>query len=211
MPRTRDTGFRINAKAFILTYPRCTLDKQAVLRWVQREHDVLGCRVAREDHQDGTPHIHVVFHLSKNFDSRRPDCFDIEGFHPNIQATRCLPAAYDYLRKEGDYIDYGRIPAIEVDIQWSDIIDASSKEEALSLAKRKSPRDFVLNYDKLLSFCEQRFPAKGQEYEPKFHEFAPPPRELADWCDQRLNVGFSQFFELHLMRARSREPSISTV
>lgn len=182
-------GWRIKSKAYIVTYPRCTLLKENVLRWYQHEFDLLGIRVARERHVDGEFHLHVVFHLGRAYESRNARCMDIEGFHPNIQATRSLPAAYDYLRKEGDFLDYGTIPTIEVDISWSDIINATSKEEALELAKKKSPRDYVLQYDRLLSFCEQHFANANADYQPQF-DFGGTvlPKQIADWRDQRFMV-----------------------
>jgi len=193
--------FRINSKSYIVTYPQCDLDKQVVLQWFQREHELLGIRVAAERHEDGQPHIHVVFHLGRAYSSRNARCFDIQGYHPNIQATRSLPAAYDYLRKDGDFCDYGTIPVIEADISWADIINAPTKEEALRLAKEKSPRDYVLQYDRLLSFCEQHFTTSTKEYESTFDftQTIPPP-QLTQWNDQRLEVSFAS--AQHALAAR---------
>jgi len=183
--------FRINAKSFIVTYPQCSLDKEWVAHWFGTRYETLGGRVAKERHADGEPHIHVVFHMERALQSRNERVFDIdyEGrvYHPNIQSTRCLPAAYEYLTKDGDYQDWGTVPK-NTTVTWGDVASATSKEEALRLAKEKSPRDYVLNYEKLLSFCEHHFADKPEPYEPIFNDFLGLPEPIQQWVDQRLNV-----------------------
>lgn len=204
--------FRINAKAFILTYPRAGDIGLRALRdhFVTKYTDILGLRAARELHEDGEPHYHVVFHMPKPISSRNERVFDYDGHHPNIQATRDLPAAYKYLIKDGDYLDYGDIP-LDDKAEWIDVINANSKEEALALAKRKSPRDYVLHYDRILSFCEQHFTNKQIPYSPEEREFNRLPDQLSRWCAQRLEVTFSQFFELQQCGLAHANPNFSSV
>jgi len=181
--------FRLNSKSFIVTYPQCNLDKQLVLEWFQRlfPDNLLGIRVGRELHEDGEPHLHAVFHLRAAFSTRNERCFDIEGFHPNIQSTRSLPKSYAYAGKEADFTDWGAIPA-EEESKWERVINAPSKEEALRLAKEASPRDYVLQYDRILSFCEQHFTNKIPPYEPLFNMWVDLPPVMQEFKDQMNDV-----------------------
>lgn len=199
--------FRLNSKSFIVTYPQCGLDKQFVLEWFRTQfvESIIGIRVGHELHEDGQDHLHVVFNLRTAYCTRNERCFDIEGHHPNIQSTRSLPKSFEYAGKDGDFVDYGVIPDKE-ECKWSRVINAATKEEALSLAKDASPRDYVLQYDKILSFCEQHFTNKIPPYEPQFTVWNDLPPQLQQFQAQMNNVSFSQFFELQHMRARSREP-----
>ncbi|AJD07521.1 replication-associated protein [Sewage-associated circular DNA virus-37] len=180
--------FRVSAKSFIITYPRCDVDKEVILQWFQDHFMLLGCRVARELHADGTPHIHVVFHIANTFQTRNARYFDIGDHHPNVQSTRGLPASYAYVAKDGDYIDFGTIPATRPHGSWADIANATTKEEALALVKETSPRDYVLNYDKIISFCESHFANRTEAYVPIYQNFNGLPQQLTTWCDQRLEV-----------------------
>ena len=186
--------FRVNAKSFIITYPQCDIDKAVILAWYRDKFELLGIRIARELHADGRPHIHVVFHLAQPFQTRNARFFDIGGNHPNIQSTRSLPASYAYLAKDGDYLDFGTIPGPTIN-KWADIANATSKTEALALAKAVAPRDYVLNYDKLTAYCESHFVNRTEAYTPLFRDFIGLPQQLTDWNDQRLDVSYLGHFE----------------
>lgn len=100
-------SFRFNARNIFLTYPRCTLSKEEVLQALQDKFDVESYTIARELHQDGTPHLHCYITFSAKIDTRDSRAFDVVGFHPNIkkvnkgQAARNIQA---YTQKGGDYV-----------------------------------------------------------------------------------------------------------
>lgn len=98
---------RFQGKKYFLTYPQCTLSKEEVSAFLQEHFDVATFTVARELHQDGTPHIHACLLLSSSVNSTNIRLFDINGFHPNIKALKTLSdfqRVHKYCKKDGDYI-----------------------------------------------------------------------------------------------------------
>ncbi len=65
--------------------------------------------VARELHEDGTPHIHIYFEFCKKLDCRNPLYFDelCPGHHGNISTCRNPMATLRYVTKDEDYVLYG--------------------------------------------------------------------------------------------------------
>lgn len=86
-------NLRINAKNLYLTYAQCGIPIIEVRdRLVELEGDKIEWMVvAGELHQDGNPHLHVQieYHSRRSIrDATR--YFDLDEFHPNVQATRNL-------------------------------------------------------------------------------------------------------------------------
>lgn len=96
--------FRLSAKSFFNTYPHCDVPKDIILAQYQDLGTLTYCIIAKELHQDGTPHIHVccTFDRKRNFVS--PTCFDIlyngSTFHGNYSTARNKSASINYCKKE---------------------------------------------------------------------------------------------------------------
>jgi len=106
MPRNRE----INAINWFLTYPKCDAKKEEFIENIQefsKSHELRGCIVAQEKHQDGTNHLHAVIQFCQAFRTRIASTFDIfvrseahpEGKHGNYQCARHLQACLDYVNK----------------------------------------------------------------------------------------------------------------
>ena len=104
----RKTRFRLSAKNVFLTYPQCDTPKQVALdrtlevfeRW-----DPNFIIVAREEHKDGNPHLHLLVSLNKrcNFKSERK--LDvIGGKHGDYAPCRSLSNSIKYVLKNGDIL-----------------------------------------------------------------------------------------------------------
>lgn len=100
------------AQGWFLTYPKCDLSKEEVIKFLQSQDGPLIQEyvVARELHQDGTPHIHVfVRYASKvTFSAHRWDLVS-QGppgrvFHGNYQVARSWANCQKYCQKDGDFI-----------------------------------------------------------------------------------------------------------
>lgn len=63
--------------------------------------------ICRELHESGDPHFHAMLMFSKKVDIRNAKHFDIENFHPKIEAVKHLSKTKNYCKKDGDYIEYG--------------------------------------------------------------------------------------------------------
>lgn len=98
---------RLQAKKYLITYPQCSLSKEEVSTFLQDHFEVETFTIARELHQDGTPHIHAVLVLASSPNTTNMRVFDIDGYHPNIKALKTVSdvaRAHKYCQKDGDYI-----------------------------------------------------------------------------------------------------------
>ena len=100
--------FRINAKSVFLTYPKCLLTKEELQNFLcSLKHKASYVIICKENHEDGTPHLHSVIKFQKKVDIRNETFFDIQGYHPNIQTTKNINASINYCKKDGDFIEEG--------------------------------------------------------------------------------------------------------
>lgn len=102
--------FRINAKSFSLTFPQCDASKEELLHHLQQMQPVY-VGVCREAHESGAPHLHAAVFFKKKKNIKDAKHFDFNGFHCNIQATKRESLWVKYLKKDGDFIESGTIPA----------------------------------------------------------------------------------------------------
>lgn len=65
--------------------------------------------IAREHHKSTGIHFHVGISLDREYRSRDPRSLDCFGLHPNIQSARSFRKWVAYLKKEGDYIEQGKL------------------------------------------------------------------------------------------------------
>lgn len=102
--------FRISAKCFSLTYPRCNANPEhisdAILDKYPNEIQYLA--IGQEKHEDGGLHCHamVLFKTKKNLKDATAFNVICDGmwYHPNTQATKDRKKWFEYITKEGIYI-----------------------------------------------------------------------------------------------------------
>lgn len=99
--------FRVCAKQFALTYPQCPVDRAVfdpAFRLKFRPHQLAS---AREQHQDGSFHLHLYVEYASRRDVRSARHFDVvidgQTYHPNIQRVKNRQAWLDYISKGGDH------------------------------------------------------------------------------------------------------------
>lgn len=112
--------FQLNAKNLSLTYPRCPVDPAdalAQLRTIFAGNAQYIC-VCSESHQDGGLHLHAAINLASAFRTRNPRFADLRGgnngeslFHANAQPSRRFGAWLGYVKKDGNYIEWGTLPS----------------------------------------------------------------------------------------------------
>jgi len=56
---------KIRAMGWFLTYPHCTVSKEEALAHFESHFKVAEYVIAREEHKDGTPHLHVFLKVQK--------------------------------------------------------------------------------------------------------------------------------------------------
>lgn len=181
--------WRLSTKNIFLTYPRCDLPAQQALdSLVQLLSDYNPhIRVAREEHDDGGFHLHAFIRLERKLDTRRNNFFDLGGHHPNIQSCRNLQATFDYVSKDGEFVDFGS-PSPEKQDKWKKILSSTTAEEFWTSANDLVPRDYVLNHEKLEYFVQKKFGEIQEPYTSPYPGFniAQHP-QLQDWVDSSLN------------------------
>lgn len=145
--------FRINAKGWFLTYPKCSLSKEDAMEALkQKRKGLKQIIVSRELHTDGEPHLHCYLYYERPFDCTNERFFDLEGFHPNLQAAKSLRAVQGYIKKDGDFIQEGinykaELSAItdHTSVLCKRLIDGESVEELV----RENPT-LVRGFKKLI-------------------------------------------------------------
>lgn len=92
--------FRLDAKSLFLTYPHCDLSKDEVLaELLKKPIQIKSYCIARELHEDGTPHIHALILLELKKNTTNPKFYDILEFHGNYQSARKVETVYEYITK----------------------------------------------------------------------------------------------------------------
>lgn len=95
--------FRLSAKSFLLTWPRCDASKELCLDTLRNIAAVAKYVICREQHADGTNHLHAAVMFSRKLDVRNPAYFDITDgmvvYHGNYQSARRWVAAINYVKK----------------------------------------------------------------------------------------------------------------
>jgi len=175
--------FRFNAKNVFLTYPQCNLEKEFAL-----EHFKIifpnGFKhtIARERHADGGFHLHVLLCFNTKFSTRDERYFDIATHHPNIQPSRSVKNTNNYIKKDGDFIT--DIPETG---GWLAALSASSREDFMEACKEASARDYVLQYDRIVSFADKHFAPPKQEFSSfETTTFINVPQAMTDWVRDEL-------------------------
>lgn len=193
-------SFTFNARYALLTYSQCgSLDP-----WRVSDHisELRGeCIVAREAHADGGTHLHAFVDFGKRRCLRRPDVFDVDGYHPNVSATHSTPqAGFDYASKDGDIVAGGlERPAAGTattrENHWPHIVAATNREEFYERLMEHAPRDLCTSFTSISKYADWRYRTDPTPYRtPEGISFAMEHfPELLSWAQEYVgrDVGTS--------------------
>jgi len=102
--------FRLRAKQIFLTYPQADgVDANSLLDFLRQQADYV--ILARERHRDGAIHYHAGILYPQHQNINDANRYDYSGKHPNIQGCRNWRATTAYIRKCGDFLEYGADPS----------------------------------------------------------------------------------------------------
>eukprot|EP00966_Prymnesium_polylepis_P319572 7376019-Prymnesium_polylepis.4 len=102
-------GFRVNRKAFGLTYscpvdaPDNPIQTHDELRSLLDEKGVNQYIIGKENHKSGKVHWHVYVKYDSEIDSIDPRLFDLKGVHPNIVEGAPGKGWQNYCKKDKDF------------------------------------------------------------------------------------------------------------
>lgn len=123
------SAFKFDSTTFFLTYPQSDILNEQLIEFIQSIAELDWARACREHHEDGELHSHVVGKFKRRFQSRRSTVFDYNGRHPNIQSIRSISRALEYVSKEGQFLDFGKVPVKQEKRSWSDLLEAAKGDE----------------------------------------------------------------------------------
>lgn len=186
--------FRLQAKSFLLTYPKCNLTCEELKNGLLALNlDIDAMLIGREHHEDGDLHLHVYLRLSTRLTSRNSRYFDIGGHHPNISAgIRNHKQAWAYVGKEGfETLTYpeGASPDVKEN-KWMAVIESATPEDFDTAVIEASARDYVINFERIETYKRHKFSNKHDPYVPRFTEFDLTQNpDLTSFKDQMNEVG----------------------
>jgi len=143
-----------------LTYAQCDLPREALLDLLTEliTVEIDEYCIAKEAHADGSPHLHAYLKFASNFRSRDCRCFDVAGFHPNIERPRSIKAVIKYVQKDGDFLVSPGIEDLLNKKSYGSILaTATTAEEFFEAIAKNFPRDYVLQYDRIKSFALEKY------------------------------------------------------
>lgn len=182
-------AFRVQGKNFFITYPQCSLSKSTLLINLKSKFPTATyILVSEEQHQDGSPHLHSFITCSIKKDIKSATYLDFENFHPNIQAAREPKQVIEYVKKHGNFTEWGTPPVFNQgkNADYSKLLSATSKEEFMKLAEQEFPHEYIFQHERVQYFAEQKFKQTIMPYTPRFTSFI-IPNMVQQWLDQRTN------------------------
>nr|QAV52502.1 AC1 [Chino del tomate Amazonas virus] len=201
--------FKISSKNYFLTYPHCSLTKDDALSQLinlQTPTNKLFIRVAREFHENGEPHLHVLIQFEGKYQCTNNRFFDLVSptrsahFHPNIQGAKSSSDVKAYMEKDGDFIDHGvfqidgrsaRGGCQSANDSYAKALNAGDASQALNILREEQPRDFFANYHNLKANAERIFAKAPEPWIPPFplSSFTQVPEEMQEWADEFFGRG----------------------
>lgn len=128
-------NFRLSAKNFFLTYPKCNLSKSDAYDILMKLHNWSYVIIAEELHLDGTPHLHVMLSADKKFSVKNVKFFDLLAFHGNYQGCRDSDNTRNYIMKSdksplefGKYVSNSKSASANRALENKRIIETSLPE-----------------------------------------------------------------------------------
>lgn len=109
----KKTKFRLDTKDIEICYAKCPLGKDKIHNHIKQlmasKKKEIQCLITnQENHKDHKEiHSHVFLQLTKRINIKNPRFFDIEGFHPRFNFIENVKNYYDYVKKDGDFIEEG--------------------------------------------------------------------------------------------------------
>lgn len=132
------SAFKFDSASCFLTYPQSTLSHDEIVQHLRTLADIIWARVCTESHATEGTHQHVVCKFAKRVQSRNQRVFDVNGRHPNIQRVRSIKHALEYVSKDGEFTDYGTVPAgCGEDFDWMAHASTCTEAEFYELALKK--------------------------------------------------------------------------
>lgn len=190
--------FRLDARYWFITYSQCPLERELVLEHIYLRHNDRQPEwivVARERHDDGNLHLHVLVDWGRRLCTRDARFLDIthDGttYHPKLESARHLGKALHYVYKEDEQpCEFGQIPdtnETESDSRADTIrrllSTATSADELLSGVREADPVHYVEKIFQWERVAAREFEHSIPEDTVEERPFHHVPGEIQEWLD----------------------------
>lgn len=181
--------FRVQATSFSLTWPQSSFNINECLNHLRTitigSASVVEVIVCSEMHQSGDLHRHGYIRFNRRIDLRDPNKFDYEGRHANVQRTTNIPAWKNYIREEGDYVEWTATPETDNLFEWA---RTYTNEEYWERARRASIQfGYARNaWDTVNS--EQNSITMAEDPNPDLNIVLPEPLANYEFSTQLTNI-----------------------
>lgn len=188
-----ETSFRFQAKNVFLTYPNAGFNlSEFIEHWRPNAKYII---ISSELHADGNPHRHAFIQFARKLSTRNARFFDWLGKHPNITVPKSIPNVLDYIRKDGEFLEWGDSP---VKLTWGDIIRSSTSDTFLQAVSTSYPKEFVLQYERLEYFKSKYFSTPAPTIQLRSRDMFRVPDTMNDWVTNNLDNLPERPISLHL-------------
>lgn len=153
-PITKKGKFRLKSSMLFVTYPKCTMSKNDVLREVSKKKKFDLYMICQELHEDGSPHIHMILKNHKiQFDITSERALDLGQFHGNIKKILSgvghLERVCGYLRKYDTSVLTNFKPHEEYSTKqgvYKEALACTSRKRAREIIKEGDPEGYFKSY-----------------------------------------------------------------
>jgi len=199
---------RAQAKNFFLTYPACSTTKEECL------HNLLNIAppgrltplsvhvavIVRENHKDGTPHIHIGLFLADKLRTSDHTFFDyIAGKHGSYEVMISVAGTIKYLTKDDTQpLIHGDLATVSQASRKSklseSVADMITSGSTLDQVNREHPSFFMLNQRKIKEYQQFCILARQRASFPKvrfpliYHGADPSLSSIIEWLNINLNA-----------------------
>lgn len=181
--------FRVQASSFSLTWPQSSFDINECLLFLRSisigSASPLEIIVCSETHQSGDLHRHGYIRFNKRVDLRDATRFDFEGRHANVQRTTNIPAWKNYIKEDGDFVEWAQDPQTDNLFEWARTL---STEDYWERCRRANiGYGYARNAHDSVS-SEQRMITMNDDPNPDLNLMLPESLETFDFSTQLTNV-----------------------
>lgn len=184
--------FALNILNAFLTYPQVgDAELTGIYDWLTATFECDYVCVSEERHEDGGKHFHAFLRFARRFRSSNQSVFDYNGNHPNIKSAYAPSKCLEYVKKDGNFLEYGdatQITKSGAKRSWESVVGCPTKEEFMSMIQEQFPRDYVLNLERIEYFADKKYKPEAPVYTPTFTNFT-IPNQLQEWVAQMDNEG----------------------
>lgn len=155
-------AFQFKRRYALITYAQCgDLDPFRVCDLFSSLH--AECIIGRENHDAGGVHLHAFVDFGREYSTRNPRQFDVDGRHPNVLPGKKTPEKmWDYATKDGDVVagglerpDGSRLS--KAGDVWNDIFLAETRDEFFRLCGELAPRSLICSFNSIIKYADWKY------------------------------------------------------